>query len=196
MKKFKTSQNTDETETEVITETAQAENSADSGDLSNVRGADNDEVPEAVTSEPTTPAESINKSQEILNSVKEFIEVPKKRGRRSKRASEPEPEPAIKAPLIPGTLAVEILDTVTTSASAAADAWLTKKGKRSLPPEAFAMSKEQKTTLAPLAEKALEEMKLSDNPVEVFFGTWGLLALSNFMLAKQLQKANEQIITE
>lgn len=118
----------------------------------------------------------------------------KKRTRKPRKSKEVEqPKAAFK---VPGKLFIGVLDKVFSGVIVSVDTWVSKYPVKK---EWICLSKDQleDAELITLAEEALKEMKLESKPIPVFFGTLGMIYITNYMhvraeITEQLRQANEQ----
>lgn len=111
-----------------------------------------------------------------------------KRGRKSKE------EKAKIALTIPGSLFVRMHVMVVANGLSALDVLIAKKN--AIPAEMLSMEEKVIMELAPVAELAMKQMKLEENPIAAFYIMFGAGMLSNYMsikaLIKQAKKENPE----
>lgn len=114
----------------------------------------------------------------IIKGQKENKE--EKRGRKSKD------EKARQAILIPGTLFVRVHNYVASGAIGLLESYISKDNP--VPRELVSMDEKMIQELAPLAELAMKEMKIEENPIAAFYISFGSIMVSNYMSVKSLIK--------
>lgn len=107
-------------------------------------------------------------------------EKTEKRGRKTKE------EKQKAALIIPGSLFVRVHNYVGTSAISLLDSYITKQNP--VPSELLSMDEKLIMELAPLAELAMKQMKIEENPIAAFYVSFGSIMVSNYMSVKTLIK--------
>lgn len=135
------------------------------------------------------PAEKVESEiDKALNEYKsapaEESMSPKKRTRKQRKPKEPEQEQH--AFVIPGDLFVTVCDNVMTGGIGLIDSLIAPKDP--VDTNHLRLTEKQTAQLGPIAEAALKEMKLSDKPIEVFFGSLGAIYLSNYFTLRNHMK--------
>lgn len=144
--------------------------------------------------EPTDPVAA---SEEILKNLSEFKEElltgtgepekPKRR-RRTKAEIEREKEQEKAAIVVPPELFVFVCDNGTAHGFALIDKLITRKGKPTIQPDQISLRPEQSEKLLPVAQKCIEALKLSDDPVRAFFGSLLAIQFTNYLMIKSTMK--------
>jgi hypothetical protein len=153
--------------------------------------------------EPEQTADPVKASDEILATLNdykselpadlltggpEFEAKPRKRGRRTKAEIEREKAEQAAAIVVPPELFVFVCDNGTAHAFALIDKLITKKGKPTIQPEQIALREGQAEKLYPVAQKCIEAMKLSDDPIRAFFGSLLAIQFTNYLMIKSTMK--------
>lgn len=156
-----------------------------------------------VRDEPEQSADPVKASDEILATLNdykselpadlltggpEFDAKPRKRGRRSKAEIEKEKAEREAAIVVPPELFVFVCDNGTAHAFALIDKLITKKGRPTIQPEQIALREGQAEKLYPVAQKCIEAMKLSDDPIRAFFGSLLAIQFTNYLIIKSTIK--------
>lgn len=174
----------------------------DTGVPGNVKDA---EYGPFVRDEPEQTDDPVKASNEILETLNEYkselpaelltegpeLELPpkrRKRGRRSKAEIEREKAEQEAAIVVPPELFVFVCDNGTAHAFALIDKLITKKGKPTIQPEQIALREGQAEKLYPVAQKCIEAMKLSDDPIRAFFGSLLAIQFTNYLMIKSTMK--------
>ncbi len=128
----------------------------------------------------------IEKSYETdLREIDKIIQSEKsdkeeKRGRKSKE------EKARAAFIIPGSLFVRVHNYVGAGAIGLLDSYISKDNP--VPRELVSMDEKMIQELAPLAELAMKQMKIEENPIAAFYVSFAAIMASNYMSVKTLIK--------
>lgn len=125
---------------------------------------------------------------ELLTEGPELPPKRRKRGRRSKAEIEREKAEQEAAIVVPPELFVFVCDNGTAHAFALIDKLITKKGKPTIQPEQIALREGQAEKLYPVAQKCIEAMKLSDDPIRAFFGSLLAIQFTNYLMIKSTMK--------
>lgn len=115
-----------------------------------------------------------------FSSAKNEDDEPKKRGRKSKAERQEEL-------IIPGELLVMITDRLTSAGICAVDGMI---NKQPIDAALLAMDDEQIKKLTPLANKAIEAMKIIDNPIAAFFVSMIAFQIANYIALRIIMKPN------
>lgn len=152
--------------------------------------------PEPSDSTPE-PSDPVAASEEILKNLSEFKEElltgtgepekPKRR-RRTKAEIEREKEQEKAAIVVPPELFVFVCDNGTAHGFALIDKLITRKGKPTIQPDQISLRPEQAEKLLPVAQKCIESLKLSDDPVRAFFGSLLAIQFTNYLMIKSTMK--------
>lgn len=176
----------------------------DTGIFGNVKDVESGQtgLPEPGSEQTDDPVKASNEILETLNEYKSELpaelvtetegpELPtkrRKRGRRSKAEIEREKAEQEAAIVVPPELFVFVCDNGTAHAFALIDKLITKKGKPTIQPEQIALREGQAEKLYPVAQKCIEAMKLSDDPVRAFFGSLLAIQFTNYLMIKSTMK--------
>lgn len=159
------------------------------------------EQPAAV--EPVA-AETVAEQKELLSDVDNILnnlndyqsavpenELPEIKKRRRRTKLEMQQGGGVAQPageqgfVIPGSLFVTVNDMVFSSAFGFIDSLASK---RPIDPAILRLSEQQIKDLTPIADAAIKQMKLSSDPVTVFYGSLAAIYLTNYLTIKQIQK--------
>lgn len=174
----------------------------DTGVFGNVKDAESERtgLPETGSEQTDDPVKASDEILQTLSDYKselpadlltggpEFEAKPRKRGRRSKAEIEKEKAEQAAAIVVPPELFVFVCDNGTAHAFALIDKLITKKGKPTIQPEQIALREGQAEKLYPVAQKCIEAMKLSDDPVRAFFGSLLAIQFTNYLMIKSTMK--------
>ena len=144
------------------------------------------------------PSDPVAASEEILKNLSDFKEElltgteetdkPKRRRRRTKAEIEREKEAEQAAIVVPPELFVFVCDNGTAHGFALIDKLITRKGKPTINPDQISLRPEQSEKLLPVAQKCIEALKLSDDPVRAFFGSLLAIQFTNYLMIKSTMK--------
>jgi hypothetical protein len=172
----------------------------DTGVSGDVKDAEYGGLPETGSEQTDDPVKASDEILQTLSDYKselpadlltggpEFEAKPRKRGRRSKAEIEKEKAEQASAIVVPPELFVFVCDHGTAHAFALIDKLITKKGKPTIQPEQIALREGQAEKLYPVAQKCIEAMKLSDDPIRAFFGSLLAIQFTNYLMIKSTIK--------
>lgn len=135
--------------------------------------------------EPKNLEDSINSALGSYNTVPDETKLSKVKKTRKRRTSVPE-EPQKLSFEIPGSLFTNVCDSVLTGGIGVIDSLVAPDNPVDV--NKIKLTEKQIEQLSPVAEAAVREMKLSDKPIEVFFGSLAAIYMSNYFALRNHMK--------
>jgi hypothetical protein len=149
--------------------------------------ADNTESIESSVSGIDQYTKDIDELDNIIKGSKKENTTETETKKRGRKSNEEKQKAAL---IIPGSLFVRVHNYVGAGALSLLDSYISKKNP--IPAEMLTLEEKIIQELAPLAELAMKEMKVEENPVGAFYLSFGALMVSQFMNLKAMIKTAQK----
>lgn len=165
-------------ENEILAAETESNQNTTEGESGNVSESNNT-IDTSVELQPGDPASYEDDLKEI-DSIIANAQPEKKRGRKSK-------EETVKAQIkIPGSLFVRMHNMVASHGLSAVDTLISKRN--SIPAEMLSLDEKTMMELVPVAEMAMQQMKIEENPIAAFYIMFFAGITANYVSIKALIK--------